>query len=83
MLKGQMKASDKVKLSLDVHHFQLVEGAEKVLGQEIDTTVDYTYNQAYRLQWGAGVFVPGEAMKTRSGGDEIAFKSYLQTIAAF
>ncbi len=83
ILKGQMKASDKVKLSLDVHHFQLVEGAEKVLGQEIDTTVDYTYNQAYRLQWGAGVFVPGDAMKTRSGGDEIAFKSYLQTIAAF
>ena len=83
MLKGQMKASANVKLSLDIHHFQLVEGIETALGQEIDTTVDYTYNQAYRLQWGAGVFVPGDAMKTRSGGDEIAFMTYLQTIVAF
>ena len=83
MLKGRMKASDRVKLGLEVHHFQLVEGTETALGQEIDTTVEYTYNQAYRLQWGAGVFVPGDAMKTRSGGDEIAFKLYVQTKVAF
>ena len=83
MLKGEMKAADNVKLGLQIHHFQLVEGIETTLGQEIDTTVDYVYNPVYRLQWGAGVFVPGDAMKARSGGDEVALKSYLQTVVTF
>ena len=82
-LKGEMNAAPNTKLALHMHHFALAEGGEKALGQEVDAVLTHSYNKAYRMQWGGSFFLPGAAMETMKGGDEPAFKTYLQTLANF
>jgi len=81
-LKGEMSASEEVRLALHLHHFALVEGAQNKLGQEADVTLSYTFNPACTVGWGGMVFVPGDAMKATEGEDP-AFKTYLETTVRF
>ena len=81
-LKGEMSASEDVRIGLHIHHFALVEGAEKSLGQEADVVMTYVFNPACTIGWGGMVFVPSDAMKVTRGEDP-AFKTYLQTMVRF
>ena len=83
VLKGEMKIAESTSLAVHVHNLTLLKGSEKALGQEVDAILSYDYNDGYRLQWGALVFVPGTAMKSLQGGDDVAIKSYIQTVANF
>ena len=84
MLKGEMKTAPNTRLALHLHHFSLAAGAEKALGQEVDAVLSYDYSEVYALQGGTLVFVPGDAMKAMpGGGDELAFRVYLQTRVNF
>jgi len=81
-LKGEMSASEDVRIGLHVHHFALVEGQEKNLGQEADVVLSYAFNPACTIGWGGMIFVPSDAMKAMRGEDP-AFKTYLQTEVRF
>ncbi|MFH1571429.1 MAG: alginate export family protein [Gemmatimonadota bacterium] len=81
-LKGEMSASEEVRLGLHVHHFALVEGTGNNLGQEADVVLTYQYNPACTVSWGGLIFVPSDAMKATRGEDP-AFKTYLQTAVRF
>ena len=83
MLKGEMKTAANTKLAVHLHHFALAEGQDKTLGQELDAIVTHKYNKAYSIQWGGLVFLPGDAMEAIKGGNDLAFKTYLQTLANF
>ncbi len=82
-MKGEMSASETVRVGLHVHHFALAKGAEKALGQEADAIVTYRYNPVTTLHWGGTIFVPSDAMKLRRGGDDPAFKTFMQLEVAF
>ena len=82
-MQGEMSASESVRVGLHVHHFALAEGAEKALGQEADAIVTYRYNSATVLQWGGMIFVPSDAMKLSRGGEDPAFKTFMQLEVRF
>ena len=84
-LKGEMSASETVRVGLHLHHFALLEAptADKALGQEADAIVTYDYNEVTEVHWGGSIFVPGDAMKLRSGGEDPAFKTWLQMQVRF
>jgi len=82
MLKtGRMVASD-TKLDHHFHHFALAEGEDAGLGQEIDLLVSHKRGGA-SFQWGALMFLPGDAMEVMKGGSDVAFKGYFQAGATF
>lgn len=83
MLKGEMKTAEKTKLAVHLHHFALAQGKDKGLGQELDAVLTHSYNKAYSIQLGGLFFLPGDAMEALKGGDDPAFKLYLQTLANF
>ena len=82
-LKGEMSASERTRVGLHLHHFALVKGAVKNLGQEADVILTYEFNEFCTIQWAGLIFVPGDGMKAMRGGDDPAFKTYLQTVARF
>ena len=83
MLKGELWASEHVTVGLHVHHFSLAEGADKNLGQELDAIVTLRFNEAFTVNWGGLIFVPSDAMKASRGGEDPAFKTYLQSAVNF
>jgi hypothetical protein len=83
-LKGELSASESTRLVLHIHHFTLAKSAgAKNMGQEADVLLTHQLNSATSVQWGGLIFVPGDAMKAFKGGEDPAFKMYLQTIARF
>ncbi|HCV26170.1 MAG TPA: hypothetical protein DGN59_22190, partial [Candidatus Latescibacteria bacterium] len=82
-VQGEMSASESVRVGLHVHHFTLAKGVEKGLGQEADAIVTYRYNAATTLHWGGMIFVPSDAMKLSRGGEDPAFKTFMQLEVRF
>ncbi len=82
-LKTGMKLTPQTKLDLHLHHFSLAEGGEKALGQEIDAVLSYARNPAAQIQWGASLFLPGDAMEALRGSGDPALKAYWQTTVSF
>ena len=84
-LKGELSASESTRLALHIHHFTFAKstGNGKNLGQEADVLLTHTLNSATSIQWGGLIFVPGDATKASTGGEDPAFKMYLQTVARF
>ncbi len=84
-LKGELSASESTRLALHIHHFTFAKstGSGKNLGQEADVFLTHTLNSATSVQWGGLIFVPGDATKASTGGEDPAFKMYLQTTARF
>jgi hypothetical protein len=84
-LVGEMSAAEAVRVGLHVHHFQLATAGAfgKSLGQEADAVVTYEYNAATTLHWGGSIFVPGDAMKGATGGEDPAFVTWMQLTARF
>ena len=82
-MQGDMSASETVRVGLHVHHFALAKGAKKVLGQEADAVVTYRYSSATVLHWGGMIFVPSDAMKLSRGGEDPAFKTFMQLEVRF
>lgn len=84
-LKGELSASESTRLALHIHHFTFAKssGSGKSLGQEADVLLTHTLNSATSVMWGGLIFVPGDAMKATTGGEDPAFKMYLQTVAKF
>jgi len=77
-----MKPNPKTSLSLDLHNFtapQAAAGLKTGLGQEVDFTVNHTYNSALSIVGGVSVFVPGDDF----GGSDNAFWGYVSTIVSF
>lgn len=77
-----LSPNPKTTLALDFHHFTAPEapqGIEKGLGQEIDFTVNFTYNKALSLVGGLSAFVPGDDF----GGQDTAFWGYISSIVTF
>ena len=57
---------------------------ENNYGQEVDLTAVYRYDKALGFTLGVSLFSPGELMEARFGGNnDLAFWSYLMTIANF
>jgi hypothetical protein len=85
---------DPLSLSLDLHHFRLDRGVVfkdpatgqfgemKVLGQEIDMTVNYKYSPLVIFTLGLSAFVPGEAMRYKQG-PATSYWGYLATTVNF
>ena len=84
-LVGEMSASETVRVGLHLHNFTLVEDTvgDKSLGQEADAVVTWNYNGATEYHWGGSIFVPGDGMKLRSGGEDPAFKTWMQLSVRF
>jgi hypothetical protein len=83
-LKGELSASESTRLALHIHSFSLAKSAgEKNMGQEADVLLTHTLTAVTSLQWAGMIFVPGDAMKALSGGEDPAFKMYLQMTARF
>ena len=82
-LKGEMSASERTRVGLHLHHFALTKGAVKSLGQEADVILTYDFNEFCTIQWAGLIFVPGDGMKAMRGGEDPAFKTYLQVMARF
>ena len=77
-----MKANDQTSISIDLHNFsapQAPAGADDVLGNEIDFTVNHKYNSALTIVAGLSAFMPGDDF----GGEDTAFWGYLSTIVNF
>ena len=56
--------------------------AENAIGNEIDLTVNYALNAAWKLQFVAGYFMPGAYRKAISG-DAAAMLGYVQIFTKF
>lgn len=84
-LAGEMSASKTVRVGLHLHNFVLVEDTvgDKALGQEADAVVTWDYNEVTEYHWGGSIFVPGDGMKLRSGGEDPAFKTWMQLLVRF
>lgn len=84
-LSGEMSAAQSVRVGLHVHHFALAQAAagETNLGEEADAVVSYDHNEVATLHWGGSVFVPADGMKARSGGEDLAVKSWMQLSVRF
>ncbi|MDA1029033.1 MAG: alginate export family protein [Bacteroidetes bacterium] len=77
-----MKANDRASVGLDIHNFTAPEalaGTSSTLGQEIDFTLNYTYNKALGITGGVSAFFPGDDF----GGEDNAFWAYLSTTVTF
>ncbi len=74
-----------LQLHVDFHHFMLDKSRtnEDILGQEIDVTSTFRYNDNFTLQAGASVFLSDDAMILRTGDDDPAFWFYLMTAFNF
>ncbi len=84
-LVGEMSSSERVRVGLHLHNFVLVEDrlGDKALGQEADVVVTWDYNEVTKYHWGGSIFVPGNGMKFRSGGEDPAFKTWMQLVVRF
>jgi hypothetical protein len=84
-LAGEMLASETVRVGLHLHNFVLVEETfgDKALGQEADAIVNWQYNDVTEFHWGGTIFVPGDGMKLRSGGEDPAFSTWAQLLVRF
>lgn len=84
-LAGEMSASETVRVGLHLHNFTLVEDTfgDKALGQEADAIVTWNYSEVTEFHWGGTIFVPGDGMKLRSGGEDPAFKTWMQLLVRF
>lgn len=84
-VEGEMSASETVRIGLHVHNFALLEDTfgDKALGQEADAVVTWNYSEVTEYHWGGSVFVPGDGMKLRSGGEDPAFKTWMQLLVRF
>lgn len=84
-LVGEMSASETVRVGLHLHNFVLVEDTvgDKDLGQEADAVVTWDYSDVAEYHWGGSIFVPGDGMKLRSGGEDPAFKTWMQLVVRF
>lgn len=84
-LVGEMSASETVRVGLHLHNFVLVEDTigDKALGQEADAVVTWNYSDVTEYHWGGSIFVPGDGMKLRSGGEDPAFKTWMQLLVHF
>jgi len=62
---GSVAASSNVRLTAELHHFMLAEQfrGEDILGQELDLSLLYKYDQKLTFISGASAFVPRDAMK--------------------
>jgi hypothetical protein len=56
---------------------------DKALGQEADAVVTWDYSEVTEYHWGGSIFVPGDGMKLRSGGEDPAFKTWMQLVVRF
>ncbi len=86
MAKFQIQPHQKLTLNADVHQFMSAKKvkSENNYGQEVDLTAIYRYQKALGFTLGASLFLPGELMKARFGGNDApAFWSYLMTTANF
>lgn len=84
MLKGELWASENVRVGVQVHQFSLASGAGgKNLGQEADAVATFRFNDAFSVDWGGLIFVPGSAMKVRRNGEDPAFKTYFHSSVNF
>ena len=43
----------------------------------------FRFNDAFAVDWGGLIFVPGSAMKVRRNGEDPAFKTYFQSSVNF
>jgi hypothetical protein len=71
-----------------VHHFQLhrslsVAVPSTHLGQEVDVITRWKHSPALSVEFGAGVFIPGRAMKTIIGGSDPGVWMYLSPQVSF
>ena len=84
-LAGEMSASETVRVGLHLHNFVLLEDTigDKALGQEADAVVTWDYSEVTEYHWGGSIFVPGDGMKLRSGGEDPAFKTWMQLVVRF
>ena len=85
MLKGELWASEDVRVGLQVHQLSLASGGEggRNLGQEADAVLTFRFNDAFAIDWGGLIFVPGNAMKVLRNGEDPAFKTYFQSSVSF
>ena len=85
MLKGELWASENVRVGLQVQQFSLASGGGggKNLGQKADAVATFRFNDAFAVDWGGLIFVPGSAMKVRRNGEDPAFKSCFQSSVNF
>ena len=79
---GSVAASSNVRLTAELHHFMLAEQyrGEDILGQELDLSLLYKYDQKLTFISGASAFVPGDAMKLARGGDNTTWWMYFMFI---
>ena len=86
MAKFQLSPHKTLTLKADLHQFMSAKKvkSENNYGQEVDLTAIYRYYKALGFTLGASLFLPGELMKARFGGNDApAFWSYLMTTANF
>lgn len=72
-------------LSLWVHDFAAAEspGGKSTMGQEIDIVGVWRYNKHAVFEMGLSGFLPGEVMRSRFSGSDVATWAYLSASVAF
>ena len=73
-------------LKVDLHHFASERGIDTTgqqgLGQEIDLSVKYKYNDSFSLAAGASLFLADDVMKPVIGNDTASW-FYLMSVVNF
>lgn len=70
MVKAAVPLAKKWNGSVHLHNFRLAKGDISALGNEVDVTLVYKYSKVASATCGASVFIPGDMMKAKFGGNE-------------
>lgn len=79
------KFSNLISVNAWFHHFTLAQDLvnEKGLGQEIDITSTYKYNDVVTFDLGLSTFIPASVMRLYFGKPDLSFWGYLATTVVF
>lgn len=83
-LRASYAVAPRTALRLDLHHFRLDRdlGAGTALGQEVDLTATYRYNDALGLVGGVSVFFAADQIEAVRGKDVLSWL-YLSSVVDF
>ena len=81
LLRVTFKPEERVSATLWAHAFWLAQPVIGLwsLGQEIDIVGTYDYNDHVTLEFGASGFLPGDLMRIRFNGNDVAWWGYCST----
>lgn len=85
--EASVRVSDPVHLSAKVHHFVQAESTPnrslQTLGEELDLSITYEFDDPVSFRAGLSTFLPADAMEAKIGNDDPAYWGYLMSTINF